>query len=129
MVKSPIGTLLSSWMGLYADGLGHKSGWIKSRSDDINFKLELCNNLGFFRNYIDDENYILIYKKFGPKKFVEAFTWRLFKKKEINRRFTENELKNSKNLTQQYNRDIHPVERSSSYYSFEFAKIQQEESE
>lgn len=102
---------------------------IKSRGDDINFKLEMCNNLGFFRNYIDDENYILISKKFGPKKFVEAFTWQLFKKKEMNPRFTENELKNSKNLTQQYNRDIHPVERSSSYFSFEFAKIQQEESE
>jgi len=30
---------------------------------------------------------------------------------------------------QQYNRDIHPVARSSSYYSFEFAKIPPEESE
>ncbi len=102
---------------------------IKNKADNIIFKLDLCNNLGFFRKYIDEENYILISKKFGPKKFVEAFTWRLFKKKEMNSRFTESELNNSKNLKQQYNRDIHPVARSSSYYSFEFAKIPPEESE
>lgn len=99
---------------------------IKNRVDDLNFKLDLCNNLGFFRKYIDDQNYVLISKKFGPKKFVEAFTWRLFKKKELNPRFTEEELKGSKNLTQQYKREIHPIERISSYYSFEFAKKQED---
>ncbi|GAH82862.1 unnamed protein product, partial [marine sediment metagenome] len=44
---------------------------IKNKAEDLNFKLDLCNNLGFFRKYIDDQNYLLISKKFGPKKFVE----------------------------------------------------------
>ncbi|MFX1376179.1 MAG: hypothetical protein ACFFA0_10225 [Promethearchaeota archaeon] len=99
---------------------------IKNRVDDLNFKLDLCNNLGFFRKYIDDQSYVLISKKFGPKKFVEAFTWQLFKKKEFNSRYTEEELKGSKSLTQQYKKEIHPVDRISSYYSFEFAKIPEE---
>ncbi|MHA2036056.1 MAG: hypothetical protein ACW98X_06455 [Promethearchaeota archaeon] len=99
---------------------------IKNKADDLNYKLDLCNNLGFFRKYIDDQNYLLISKKFGPKKFVESFTWRLFKNKQYNPRYTEDELKGSKNLTQQYNREIHPLDRISSYYSFEFAKIPSE---
>ncbi len=96
---------------------------IKNRRDDLNYKLDLCNHLGFFRKYIDDQNYLLISKKFGPKKFVEAFTWRIFKSKQLNPRYTENELKGSKNLTQQYNREIHPLDRISSYYAYEFAKF------
>ncbi|MFX0029150.1 MAG: hypothetical protein ACFE8B_08070, partial [Candidatus Hermodarchaeota archaeon] len=82
---------------------------IKNKGDDLIFKLDLCNSLGFFRKYIDDQNYVLISKKFGPKKFVEAFTWQLFNKKEFNSRYTEEELKGSKSLTQQYNKEIHPV--------------------
>ena len=100
---------------------------IKNKVDDLDFKLDLCNNLGFFRKYVDDQNYVLISKKFGPKKFVEAFIWQLFKKKEFNSRYTEEELKGSKNLTQQYNKEIHPVDRISSYYSFEFARMVEEE--
>ncbi|MFW9894417.1 MAG: ribbon-helix-helix domain-containing protein [Candidatus Thorarchaeota archaeon] len=96
---------------------------VKDKMDDLEFKLDLCNNLGFFRKYVDDQNYLLISKKFGPKKFVEAFTWRFFTNKQFNPRYTEDELKGSKNLTQQYNREIHPLDRISSYYSFEFAKI------
>ena len=99
---------------------------IKNKGDNLGFKLDLCNNLGFFRKYIDDQNYVLISKKFGPKKFVEAFIWQLFKNKEFNSRYTEEELKGSKNLTQQYNKEIHPVDRISSYYSFEFAKMPEE---
>jgi hypothetical protein len=101
---------------------------VKNKGDDLNFKLDLCNNLGFFRKYIDEQNYVLISKKFGPKKFVEAFIWQLFKKKEFNSRYTEEELKGSKNLKQQYNKEIHPIDRISSYYSFEFAKMSEEES-
>ena len=40
---------------------------IKNKGDNLGFKLDLCNNLGFFRKYIDDQNYVLISKKFGPK--------------------------------------------------------------
>jgi hypothetical protein len=99
---------------------------IKNKVDDLNYKLDLCNNLGFFRKKVDDQNYVLISKKFGPRKFVEAFVWQLFNKKEFNSRYTEEELKGSKNLTQQYNKEIHPVDRISSYYSFEFAKMPEE---
>ncbi len=96
---------------------------IKNRADDLDFKLDMCNNLGFFRKYIDNQNYVLISKKFGPMKFVEAFTWRLFMNKEFNPRYTEEELKGSKSLTQQYNKEIQKADRISSYYSFEFAKM------
>ena len=96
---------------------------IKNKSDDLGYKLDLCDNLGFFPREVDEDNYILVLKKFGPKKFVEAFIWSLFKQKKFNPRFTENEIKGSKSLTQKYNREIHPVKRSSSHYSFEFARL------
>ena len=35
----------------------------------------------------------------------------------------QEELKGSKSLTQQYNKEIQKVDRISSYYSFEFAKM------
>ena len=96
---------------------------IKNKTDDINYKLDLCDHLGFFPREIDDDNYILVLKKFGPKRFVEAFIWSLFKQKKFNPRFTEDDFKGSKSLTQQYNREVHPIKRSSSHYSFEFAKV------
>jgi len=96
---------------------------IKNKTDDINYKLDLCDHLGFFPREIDDDNYILVLKKFGPKRFVEAFIWSLFKQKKFNPRFTEDDFKGSKSLTQQYNREVHPINRSSSHYSFEFAKV------
>ncbi|MHA1912763.1 MAG: hypothetical protein ACW986_01350 [Promethearchaeota archaeon] len=99
---------------------------IKNRADDLNFKLDMCNNLGFFRKYVDDQNYVLISKKFGPGKFVESFAWRLFKNKEFNPRYTDEELKGSKSLTQQYKKEIQKADRISSYYSFEFAKMPEE---
>ena len=99
---------------------------IKNRADDLDFKLDMCNNLGFFRKYVDNQNYVLISKKFGPSKFVEAFTWRLFKNKEFNPRYTDEELKGSKSLSQQYKKEIQKADRISSYYSFEFAKMAEE---
>lgn len=52
---------------------------------------------------------------------------RLFKQDEFNSKYTEEELKGSKNLTQQYEKEIQSVNRSSSHYSFEFAKIPEKE--
>lgn len=95
--------------------------------DDIKYKLELCDSLGFFLRDVDKEGYVNILKKFGPKKFVEAFIWRLFKQDEFNSKYTEEELKGSKSLTQQYEKEIQSVNRSSSHYSFEFAKIPEKE--
>lgn len=95
--------------------------------DDIDYKLDLCDKLGFFPREVDHERYVNILKKFGPKKFVEAFIWRLFKQDEFNSRYTEEELKGSKSLTQQYGKEIQSVYRSSSYYSFEFAKVPEKE--
>ncbi|MFX1345017.1 MAG: ribbon-helix-helix protein, CopG family [Promethearchaeota archaeon] len=98
-------------------------GRINGKVDDISYKLDLCDSLGFFLRDVDNEGYINIIKKFGPKKFVEAFIWRLFKQEEFNLRYTEEELKGSKSLTQQYEKEIQAVNRSSSHYSFEFAKL------
>ena len=100
---------------------------INGKIDDIDYKLDLCDSLGFFLRDVDHEGYINILKKFGPKKFVEAFTWRLFKQDEFNSKYTEEELKGSKSLTQQYEKEIQPVNRSSSHYSFEFAKLPEKE--
>ena len=100
---------------------------IKNKSK-IGYKLDLCDNLGFFPREIDEDNYILVLKKFGPKRFVEAFIWSLFKEKKFNPRFTEDNFKGSKSLTQQYHREVRPVNRSSSHYSFEFAKFDEERS-
>ena len=49
------------------------------QGENIEYRLEECEKLGLFPKNIDDENYILIPKKFGPKKFVEAFTYKLIK--------------------------------------------------
>ena len=95
--------------------------------DDIEYKLDLCDSLGFFLRDVDKEGYVNILKKFGSKKFVEAFIWRLFKQDEFNSKYTEEELKGSKSLTQQYEKEIQAVNRSSSHYSFEFAKIPEKE--
>jgi hypothetical protein len=100
---------------------------INGKVDDIDYKLDLCDSLGFFPREVDKEGYIIVLKKFGPKKFVEAFIWRLFKQDEFNSKYTEEELKGSKSLTQQYEKEIQSVNRSSSHYSFEFAKLPEKE--
>jgi hypothetical protein len=97
---------------------------IEGELDNIDYKLNLCDALGFFPKFIDNENYILLTKKFGPPKFVESFILQLFKQKEYNIKYNENELKSSKSLQNQYEKDMGKrVERSSSHYSFEIAKI------
>ena len=98
-------------------------GRINGKDDDVIYKLELCDYMGFFPFFIDNENSLLISKKFGPQRFVEAFAYRLFKKKEYNVRFIEEELKGSKSLRDQYNKEIQPEDKTSSHYSFKFAKV------
>ena len=74
----------------------------------------------------------MISKKFGPKKFVEAFIFKLIKydpKFEYNLRYTEEELENNKSLRQQYKKDIKYIDRSASHYSYEFANISEVEEE
>ena len=96
--------------------------------DNINYKLDICENLGFFPKFIDNNNYVLITKKFGPTKFVEAFVLRLFKQKEYNNKYIDNQINSNKNLPNQYKADMgnkygEPLEISSSHFSFEIAKI------
>ena len=96
---------------------------IQGKIDDIGFKLDICEHLGFFPKFIDRDGYILFSNKFGPKKFVEAFTWRLINQEEFNLQFIENEMIKSNKLRTAYEKIIAPIERSSSNYSFEFAKL------
>lgn len=101
---------------------------IQGEIDNINYKLNLCEALGYFPKFIDNENFILLTKKFGPPKFAESFVLQMFKQKEFNPKYIESELRSSKSLQSQYEKDIgKPVERSSSHYSFEIAKIPEEE--
>jgi len=105
---------------------------IQGNLDNIGYKLDLCEHLGFFSKLIDDENYIWFSKKFGPKKFIEAFVYKLVNyelKYEYDTRFTEEAIDNNKSLRAQYTKNINPQIRSSTHYCFEFAKIPEEESE
>ncbi len=96
---------------------------IYGKQEDLRYKVDFCENLGFFNSFFDDNNYLLTTKKFGPKKFVEGFLWRLFKKKELNSNYIEEEMKGNKSLRQKYRNEIKELEISSSHYSYSFAQI------
>ncbi len=105
---------------------------LQGQIDNIEYKLDLCEHLGFFTKFIDEENYILFSKKFGPRKFIEAFVYKLINhepKFNYDERFTEEIIGSQSKIRTSYEKLIQPVERSSSYYSFEFAKIPEEETE
>lgn len=105
---------------------------IQGQSDNVEYKLDLCEHLGFFKKFIDKENYILFSKKFGPKKFVEAFVFKLIKhgrKFEYDSRFTEDAIKAQSKIRSAYEKTIQLKKRSSIHYSFGFAKMSDEESE
>jgi hypothetical protein len=78
-----------------------------------------------FPKFIDEDNFVLVTKKFGPTKFAEAFLFRLFNHKEMDNDYTEENLKGNKSLTQKYKNDFKIVQRSESHYTFEFTKIDQ----
>jgi len=96
---------------------------IYGKQEDIRYKVDFCDNLGFFSSILDDDNNLLVVKKLGPKKFVEAFLWRLFEQKELNPNYIEEEMKGNKSLRQKYKNQIKELDISSSHYSYEFAKI------
>ncbi|MFX1258794.1 MAG: hypothetical protein ACFFAN_13115 [Promethearchaeota archaeon] len=100
---------------------------IYGKLDDIDYKLDLCDNLGFFRKFIGENNHVLIDKKFGPQKFVEAFTWRLFNKGEFNANWITSKIDDQSKIKSAYMKQVQPIEISSSHFSFEFAKITDEE--
>ncbi|MFX1490280.1 MAG: ribbon-helix-helix protein, CopG family [Promethearchaeota archaeon] len=96
---------------------------INGKEDDLDYKLSLCDNLGFFPKDIDDEGYILITKKFGSRKFVESFIWKLFKENNFNLNWIESKIESQSKIKTAYEKQVQPVERSSSHYSFEYARI------
>lgn len=103
---------------------------LQGRIDDIEYKLEICQHLGFFPKFVDDDNYILFSNKFGPKKFVEAFVYKLINhdpNTEYDINFTDENIESKKALKQDYNKKIGPIYRAESYYAFEFAKLEKEE--
>ncbi|MFX0104241.1 MAG: ribbon-helix-helix protein, CopG family [Candidatus Hodarchaeota archaeon] len=103
---------------------------INGKLDDIEYKLDLCDNLGFFPKFIDDEGYILLTKKFGPQKFIEAFIWRIYNPTtDFNTDWVSSKIEAQSKIRTAYNNKVQPVERSSSHSSFEFAKIHKEETE
>ncbi len=101
---------------------------INGKLEDIEYKLDFCDNLGFFTKFIDDENYILLSKKFGPKRFVEAFSWRIFNQPtDFNSDWVSSKIDTQSKIRTAYNNKVSPIERSSSHYSFEFAKLLESE--
>lgn len=118
-------------LGLKLSRLINDIARINNKLEDIDYKIDLCDHMGFFPKFVDEENYVLITKKFGPKKFIEAFTWQIFKKpnqKDFNTNYTSENIASKSSIRNPYNKEIVSVERSSSHYSFEFAKIPEEES-
>ncbi|MFX0034785.1 MAG: hypothetical protein ACFE9I_03985 [Candidatus Hermodarchaeota archaeon] len=99
---------------------------IYGKLHNIKYKLDLCDNLGFFRKFIGENNHILIDKKFGPQKFVEAFIWRLFNQSDFNTDWTTSKIKDQSKIRATYKKEVQPVEISSSHFSFEFAKLSEE---
>ncbi len=100
---------------------------LKGQLDNLEYKLDICEHLGFFNKFIDEENYLLFSNKFGPKKFVEAFVYKLINhepKNEFDLTFTEEAIESSKKKEQEYKKKIGPVYRTDSYYAFEFAKLE-----
>ena len=102
---------------------------IYGKQEDIRYKVDFCDNLGFFSSILDDDNNLLVVKKLGPKKFVEAFLWRLFEQKELNPNYIEEEIEGNKSLRQKYKSQIKELDISSSHYSYEFAKIPESNNE
>ncbi|MFX0001991.1 MAG: hypothetical protein ACFE9C_06185 [Candidatus Hodarchaeota archaeon] len=103
---------------------------INGKLDDIHYKLDFCENLGLFTKFIDDENYILIDKKLGPQRFVEAFVWRIFNQpSEFDIDWVSSKIEAQSKIRTAYKNKVQPIERSSSHYSFEFATIPEEEIE
>ncbi len=102
---------------------------IYGKQEDIRYKVDFCDKLGFFSSILDDDNNLLVVKKLGPKKFVEAFLWRLFEQKELNPNYIEEEMKGNKSLRQKYKSQIKELDISSSHYSYEFAKIPENNNE
>lgn len=100
---------------------------IYGKQEDLEFKIDFCDNLGFFNNLLDESNYMLVEKKFGTPKFAEAFLWRLFEQKEMNPNYIEEEMKGNKSLRQKYKNQIKQLDISSSHYSYEFARINNED--
>lgn len=103
---------------------------LQGELDSIDYKLDLCEHLGFFPKLIDDEKYILFSRKFGPKKFIEAFVYKLIKyepKYVYDTRFTEENIKSQSKIKSAHTKELQQVERLSSHYSFEFAKISEDE--
>ena len=102
---------------------------IYGKQEEISYKIDFCNNLGYLSSILDDDNNLLVVRKFGPKKFVEAFLWRLFEQKELNPNYIEEEMKGNKSLRQKYKNQIKELDISSSHYSYEFAKIPEKNNE
>jgi len=98
---------------------------IEGKLDDLSYKLDLCEHMGYFPRFIDKDKdkFILFSKKFGTQKFVEAFVWQLINQSDYNRDFLTEEIERSKSIRGNYNKTINPVERSSSHYSFGYAKL------
>ncbi len=99
---------------------------IYGKQEDLEYKVDFCDNIGFFNNLLDENNNVLVEKKFGPTKFVEAFLWRLFEQKELNPNYLEEEMKGNKSLRQKYKNQMKQLDISSSHYSYEFAKLDEE---
>ncbi len=117
---------------MYGDKLGvfiNDIARIYGKQEDINYKVDFCDNLGFLSSILDDDNNLLVVRKFGPKKFVEAFLWRLFEQKELNPNYKEEEMKGNKSLRQKYTNQIKELDISSSHYSYEFAKMSEKNNE
>ncbi|TXT54436.1 MAG: hypothetical protein BAJALOKI2v1_780012 [Promethearchaeota archaeon] len=100
---------------------------LQGRINDIEYKLDICEKFGFFPKFIDKERYILFSKLFGPRRFVEAFVWRLITKGDkgdFDKSFISNEIDDNKKVRASYEEKIQPIRRDASHFAFEFANLE-----
>lgn len=102
---------------------------LQGQIENLEYKLDLCEHLGFFTKFIDRENYILFSDKFGPEKFVESFVYKIINydpKHEYDLSFTAATIESQSKVRSKYNKEIGPETRAKSYYAFKFAKLERE---
>jgi len=92
----------------------------------LEYKLKLCNRLGWFLLILDSNRNIQIPHEFGPENFVKSFCYRLANEKKMPMRFLSENISSDK-IKKEYERVFGKFENApSDYYTFTFMHLREE---
>lgn len=92
----------------------------------LEYKLKLCNRLGWFLLIFDSNRNIQIPHEFGPENFVKSFCYRLVNEKKMPMRFLSENISSDK-IKKEYERVFGKGENApSDYYTFTFMHLREE---